>query len=57
MNIRTVVTALAVTLAVLLALAAAGFAFYASAGGEGTGEDRRISGARAAAGAQEGAAG
>lgn len=44
-NGRTTVITLTVVLATLLALAVAGFAFFAASGGESSGSDRKIDGA------------
>ncbi|MFB7090475.1 hypothetical protein [Streptomyces sp. NPDC056296] len=48
-NGRTMVITLTVVLAALLALAIAGFAFFAASGGESSGSDRKIDGAALAA--------
>jgi hypothetical protein len=45
MNGKTVVIVLSAILAVLVALAIAGFAFFATADGESSGSDNRVGGA------------
>jgi hypothetical protein len=52
---KTVVTALAIILAGLLALAIAGFAFYASSGGASSGSDRKVGGPAPATAVWDGA--
>ena len=46
---RTVVIVLSVVLATLVALAIAGFAFFATSDGESSGSDRKIDGAASVA--------
>ncbi|MBW8738087.1 MAG: hypothetical protein JF621_13500 [Streptomyces turgidiscabies] len=54
MNGKTVVIALSAILATLVALAIAGFAFFATADGESSGGDHRVGGAAPVAIAWEG---
>lgn len=52
---KTVITGLSVTLAVLVALAIAGFAFFASADSDSSGSDRKVGVGPSTIAVQEGA--
>lgn len=52
---KTVVIVLSAILTTLVALAIAGFAFFATSDGEGSGSDRKVNGAASAAVVWEGA--
>ncbi|MCZ4511415.1 hypothetical protein O3Q52_25150 [Streptomyces sp. ActVer] len=55
MNGKTIVIVLSVVLATLMALAIAGFAFFATADGESSGSDHKVGGATPVAIVREGA--